>query len=136
MHSMGPPTMADAVYAEPFPSRTALMADLHFRLPVYNTSISLHQATEWTTELSTENYKHLKDIFDSRATPAAIRQAGAAINETGGFRAMQAMFYVYYHFINTRCVEVGLTREQHLEVLSSEAKDIEYEWHGIGDWRA
>ena len=47
MHSMGPPTMADAVYAEPFPSRTALMADLHFRLPVYNTSISLHQATEF-----------------------------------------------------------------------------------------
>ena len=51
-------------------------------------------------------------------------------------QTMKAMFYVYFHFVNKCCVELGLTFEQTRELLYTEAKVLDRKWDGVGEWRA
>ena len=49
---------------------------------------------------------------------------------------MQAMLYIYFHFIATRAGELDLTREQMYDMIHTEAKVLERKWDGVGEWRA
>ena len=127
--------LVDALYAEPFPTHEALE---HF---------VLHELTTpdlptlmWNAELGEINHAHLQRIFDSRMDPTVVKEVGEAINERGGFQAMQANFYIYCHLIGERLKDhvkyLGVPCDIFYDTFHDHAKEIEFLWHEIGEWRA
>lgn len=77
-------------------------------------------------ECGKAHYTVLKAAYESAMDPAVIRQAGQAIHDLGGFRAMQMNFYVFFHFSPFR-----YAKDQDLFYAY---KSLESEWQGVGDW--
>ena len=78
----------------------------------------------------------MRRIFESRMDKTVVIEAGKAFNERGGMQAMQANFYIYCHFVGERLKDMNVTAEQFAELFFEHAKDIEYFWIGVGEWRA
>ena len=130
---IGPMSAVDALYAMPFPTHEALE---HFVLHELPTRTRDLPTLMWNAELGANNHAHLQRIFDSRMDPTVAKEAGKAINERGGMQAMQANFYIYCHLIGERLKDMGVTPDQWAEMVFDHAKEIEFLWHGVGEWRA
>lgn len=134
---MGPPTVKEEAYKEPFPSHDALCQYILHELPSRNDQhVSQKRTMEWCAELGIDNHARLKRIFDSRADASVIRQVGEEIHAAGGMQAMQAMFYVYDHFMGKRGFDLELTKEQWHDLMYTEAKVLVRKWDGVGEWCA
>ena len=117
----GPMTATDAVYATPFPSHKELCDFVLYELPKRAKNIPY---VMWYSELGYDNHAQLQRIFDSKCDPKVAKEAGEEINNFGGMQAMQAMYYVYCHFIGERCKDLGLDHDQWAEVFSAEAQQF------------
>ena len=129
-------TAIETLYAEPFPSHAVLCDYILHELPKRNGEITPSDAMEWWAELGVDNHARLHHIFDSKGDHAVVRAVGEEFHSVLGMQTMQAMFYVYFHFVNKRCVDLGLTFEQTRELLNTEAKVLGWKWDGVGEWRA
>ena len=129
-------TATETLYAEPFPSHAELCEYILHELPKRNGAITPSTAMLWWSELGLDNHARLKRVFDSKGDPAVIHAVGEEFHSALGMVTMQAMGYVYSHFVAKRCIDLGLTSDQTFELLFTEAKVLERQWDGVGLWRA
>lgn len=118
---IGPMTLRDTIYSQYFPSYDELDA------------FAMKKSLMWQAELSVANYELLKLLYDSRGDRAVMRQVGQALAYS--FQVMQAMFYIYDHYMGNRVKELNVTRNQWTDFMYKDVKRLTYEWDEIGEWR-
>ena len=130
-------TATDTLYATGFPSLEQLDRFVVYDIGkcVTDRDVGISCPT-WLRELKmcTTNHALLKTIFESRLDPTVVREVGLQIHANGGTHEMMAFYYTYCHFISSRLKDMGLTKDQWMELHYANARKVEYLWNGVVEW--
>ena len=91
---------------------------------------------ELNAEFSKNNYLRMEHVFDNYDNEAEVRRMGEAINEWGGFQALQANFYILCKVLKHLLCENPKPEEIDLRPKLVRIKNnVNEYWDGIGDWK-
>ena len=125
-------TLKDAVYDKPF-LPYYLMNDWILSIPKRNKNIQPYNVMTWMAEYGYDQHRHLVLLHEGRGDK--VQLAKDLGNSCNCLEQMQAVFYIYFHMINERCVEAGANYEQTWDLIYEIVKEpLEENWVGIHGW--
>ena len=108
--------MTRLVQDHPFPSYKDMM----------NKMLQIKELFVMCSEYGEANHERVKAMYESSIDKDTCIKAGKAINKAGGLTAMQACYYILFHFIRgfpAYCPEACY-----------KVREVQSYWDGIGEW--
>ena len=87
-----------------------------------------YYAFMWRTEYGEVNHECLKKMYESHLDEHVCKEMGKKIYKRGGFVALQACYYIMFHFSPYRLSNDRLVRFY--------PEIVQHHWNGIGEWQA
>ena len=114
------------VAKNPYPSYEKIMEGLQ---EAFQKKYCGGASFSWMSEYGHINHEWCKTIYENITNKDKVIEIGRRIGQRGGLRAMQANWYIMYHFS-------PLIMSKNEYVFPSAMKNVERYWSGIGEWIA